>query len=183
MRSVILIAITLSLVAACNNIEDAKSSSRSTFVRFYEGPYNMSAASIEINPDGGYVILANSLVTLTGDTSYVQTVLIQVDEGGNRVGDFHSYDGGTGKSFKRVNNGSFNGYIIVGDSIYINPAAEQAANNSIASLRVLSVDNNFAVQDKEYQSDLDTTAAAIKADYFGGAINIAGPDRVVLVAT
>lgn len=180
MRSSILFVVMLIASFSCNNLEDASPSSRKTFVRFFEGPYNMSASSIEIVPDG-YVILGNSTVELT-DTTYVETMLLQVDENGNRIGDIHTFSGGTGKAFKYIDNGTFEGYVIVGDSIYTDLTAEQAANVTISSMRILHVSTDFDVNRKIYIADRKPISEAnpIKTDFFGNSVNFTDDGLVFL---
>jgi hypothetical protein len=84
MRSLLLFLITITALVGCNNLEDARPAKRATFVKLFEGPYDLSASSIELIP-GGYVILGNENVIFS-DTAYSQTVLIELDEQGNRIG-------------------------------------------------------------------------------------------------
>jgi hypothetical protein len=187
MRYILLFAVSAALFASCNNLEDAKPADRNTFVKSLEGPYDLFAASLELTP-GGYVILANETV-IKADTSYVQTVLIEVTEKGDQIGPFHPFTGGTGKSFKPLmESGAITGYIIVGDSIYIDPNAQQAANVSIASMRVLIVNNDFSrskslfISDNEPITDVNG-GHPVKTDFFGGAVNTSSDDRIILLGT
>src|SRR5687768_17059814 len=102
MRSLLSFVLIIAALVACNNLEDASPAKRATFVRLFEGPYDLSASSIESIP-GGYIILGNENIVLS-DTTYSQTVLIELDENGNRIGDIHAFGGGTGKSFKPIIN-------------------------------------------------------------------------------
>jgi|JI6StandDraft_1071083.scaffolds.fasta_scaffold03165_3 hypothetical protein len=187
MRYILFFAVCAALFTSCNNLEDAKPADRNTFVKSLEGPYDLRAASLELIP-GGFVILANETV-IKVDTSYIQTVLIEVTEKGDRVGEFHPFTGGTGKSFKPLfDDGLVTGYIIVGDSIYIDPLAQQAANVSIASMRILIVNNNFSrskslfISDKEPITDVNG-GHPVKTDFFGGAVNTSSDDRIILLGT
>ena len=172
MRYFILLILALTVLWGCNNLEDANLANRKTFVHFFDEAYNMSASAIEVIP-GGYMILGNRTVELA-DTTYTQTVLLEVDKNGNRVGDFHLYDGGTGKAFKYINNVDFAGYVIVGDSIYTDPTAEQAANVTISSMRILVVNSTFDVVGKLLIADRKPISPAnpIKTDFFGGAVSL-----------
>lgn len=140
MRKVLLPLFFLSVVIGCSNLEDADPSDRRTFIKFFNGAYNLSATSVESIP-GGYVVLGNMQVNDT----LVVTVVIETDDNGNQVGDPHRFPGGTGKAIKPVisGTGTVDGYVIVGDSIKIDPFAEQAANTEIASLRVLQLNANL----------------------------------------
>lgn len=185
MRSLLSFVLIITALVACNNLEDASPAKRATFVKLFEGPYDLSASSIELIP-GGYIILGNENIVLS-DTAYSQTVLIELDENGNRIGEIHAFGGGTGKSFKPImNNGSVGGYIVVGDSIYIDPQAEQAANVSIASMRILVVNAAFDPNTVKsvYISDRIPLSQShpVKTDFFGGAVNLT-PNGVIVLGT
>lgn len=184
MRYLLLFAVIITALGACNNLEDASPAKRNTFIKFFEGPYDLSASSLELIP-GGCIILGNETIDLS-DTTFSQTVLIEIDEQGNRIGDVHPYGGGTGKSFKPlINNGIVNGYIVVGDSIYIDPQAQQAANVSIASMRILVVNNTYDVLGNVYITDRTPLSPShpVKIDFFGGAINLTPSGGVIVLGT
>jgi hypothetical protein len=173
MRYLILFGVVITTFWSCNNLEDASLANRKTFVKLYDEAYNISATAIE-ETQNGYVILGNRLIDLA-DTSYLQTVLLEVDRNGNPVGDFHFYDGGTGKSFKYVEHDAFTGYVIVGDSIYVDPTEEQAANVTISSMRILIVNTDFT-EGKKVRPITDRVPISeshpVKIDFFGGATNL-----------
>jgi hypothetical protein len=184
MRYFVLLAVITALYTSCNNLDDASPSSRNTFIKSLEGPYDLVAASLEETPDG-FVILANEKVVQT-DTTFDQTVLIEITDDGLLVGDFHAFPGGTGKSFKPlIEDGEINGYIVVGDSIYIDPQAEQAANVSIASMRILVIDGDFRRSKALYVSDKQAISPAhpVKVDFFGGAVNTSASGEIILLGT
>jgi len=185
MRKSLLPILALScIVFTCKNIETADPSPRSTFIKFYEGSKTMEAAAVEKIP-GGFVILANTISSST-DESIIQTVLIETDENGNRKGDFHLYDNITGKSFKAiVSNGSVSGYIIVGDSIYINPLEQQAANVLISSMSVMVLNGSFLEVKRVYRSDTKPLSPnhPVKDDYYGGSVNLTGTGSAIVLGT
>ncbi len=178
MKNSLLAILLLSGLTTCKNLEDVEPASRSTFIKFFEYSNDLSAASLELIP-GGYAILGNSAFIST-DTSYQQTILIETDEHGNRLGGYHDFPGGTGKSFKPlINNGSVSAYVIVGDSIALNPQEEQAANVLISSMRVLFVNaSSYTPILNRYISD--NSNAVIKADYLGSAVTVTENNIIVL---
>lgn len=184
MRYILLFAVLTALLTSCNNLEDANLADRNTFVKSLEGPYDLVAASLEQTTDG-FVILANERVIKT-DTSFDQTVLIEITQDGLLVDDFHAFPGGTGKSFKPIfEDGTVRGYIVVGDSIYIDPQAEQAANVSIASMRILVINSDFTRSKTLSVSDKQPISPAhpVKVDFFGGAVNISENNEIILLGT
>ena len=180
-----IITILSLLVVTCNNLDNADPSPRNTFIKFYEGPYSITASSVEIVPDG-FVILGNMLVEdNVNDTTYIETVVIKTDKNGNQIGDFNRSQGGTGKAIKPLFNGStIEGYIVVGDSIYSDPLAEQAANVSVSSLRLLLLDANFQFVDNVYFTDTSAVAPnLVREDYTGESITIASDGRIIILGT
>ncbi|MFZ2904983.1 MAG: hypothetical protein WAZ98_02150 [Cyclobacteriaceae bacterium] len=166
----------------CNNIGDADPSMRETFIKFYEGSYSMSASSVEITQNG-FVILGNMLVKRL-DTTFSQTIMIETDNNGNRIGEIHDFPGGTGKSFKALTDGAgvLTGYIVVGDSIYTNPQEPQAANVIVSSMSILIVDSEFENSRYLYITDRlpISNGHPIKDDYYGGTINLTDNGVIIL---
>lgn len=183
-KSFLVILAASCIVFTCKNIDTADPSPRSTFIKFYEGPQTMEAAAVERIP-GGFAILANT-ITSSNEESIVQTVLIETDESGNRIGDFHLFSNITGKSFKSVvTNGAISGYIIVGDSIYIDPTAEQAANVLISSMSVLVLNSSFQEEKRIYISDQKPLSGnhPVKDDFYGGSVNLTGTGSAIVLGT
>lgn len=182
MRKSILSIIGLAIISVtCKNLDSAEPSPRSTFIKFFEGPYSMTAAAIEKVP-GGYVILAN-MVSSDPDSTLTQTLLIETDEQGLRVGEYHKYNNVVGKSFKPIISGeTVNNFIIVGDSVIIDPNVDQAANVSISSLAVLLLNEAFSETNRLFITDNQPLSPnhPVKDDYFGGAITLSDNGAVVL---
>jgi hypothetical protein len=176
MKQLYYLLIGACLISGCANLDSADPSERKTFVKFYEGASSMTAAAIEPTPDG-FVILANVQQTINANTEYF-TVVFEVDQDGNKTSDFISLPGGIGKDIKRLPSG----YIIVGDSIFVNSEEEQAANVTVTSLRTLILDNSFTKQRAFFLSDTITNAP-IKRDYFGGAVTLTPDGRMVVLGT
>lgn len=185
MRKSLLVILTVSCITiTCKNIDTADPSPRSTFIKFFEGPRSTQATAVERIP-GGYVILANTIGS-SSDASNVQTALIETDENGNRIGDFHLFNNITSKSFKAVvSNGAVSGYIIVGDSIYTDPLAEQAANVLIYSMSVLVLNSSFQEVKRVYISDRKPLSGThpVKDDFFGGSVSLTGTGSAIVLGT
>lgn len=182
MRYCCLIIILAAGLAACNNLEDALPSGRSTFFRYYEGPYSLTAADVVITPSG-YVILGNINVN-TADTAFTQAVLINAGPDGNLLDDFHYYAGGSGKSIKPFyNTGTLAGYVVVGDSVYLDPFAEQAGNVEIISMRLLFVDAAFNTLQNFYLTDNTATGNEVRVDFSGEAVAVAPNGSIVVLGT
>jgi aspartate 1-decarboxylase len=182
-KSVIYIIITAFLAITCNNLDVADIAPRTTFLKFFEGPYSITASSFEIIPDG-YIMVGNMLVEdEVNDTTYFETVVIKTDKNGNRIGEYIRIPGGTGKSIKPlINNGAVTGYVVVGDRILIDPLEEQAANVSISSLRALYLNNNLEPVDSILISETDPNAL-YKEDFTGESVEITSDGRILILGT
>jgi hypothetical protein len=173
MRKFYLFILFISVILSCNNIDSTEPSPLNAFIRFYEGPYSLTARSIEKIPDG-FVILA-TMVSGSVSDPVIQTVLIETDEKGIRRGDFRYFNNIIGKSFKPIiSNGSVEGYVIVGDKIVIDPLAEQAANVSISAMEILILNPVFGEVAKRSLSDKRelNDNHPVADDYFGASVTV-----------
>lgn len=176
MKKFLLQGILLVLLVGCNNLEDATPSDRDTFIKFFNGPHDLTASALELIP-GGYIILGNMQVNDT----LVKTAVIQTDENGNRIGEINYIDGGTGKAIKPlINSGTVTGYVVIGDSIKIDPFADQAGNIIISSLRVVRLSEDFSPMDYYYKTDKTplTRTNQFKQDFSGQALTITTDGRI-----
>jgi hypothetical protein len=154
------------LVLSCQNIETADPSPRTTFIKFYEGNYGITASGFEILPDG-FVIVGTMIA---GDTS---TIVIKTDKSGNRTQDFKKISGATGKDIKPIiSGGSVSEYIVIGDKIKTDPFADQVANVTISSLRGLILDNTLTPISSFDVRDNSTDTTNVKEDFTGEAIRV-----------
>ena len=176
---------TAFMLTTCKNLDNADPAPRNTFLKFYEGPYSMTAAAIEKIP-GGFAVLAN-MASPSNNSTINQTVLFETDEFGIRIGDYYKYNNIIAKSFKPLVNGEvLNGFIVVGDSIIINPNVDQAANVSISSMAVLVLNNDFAeTRDRLYITDKQALSLnhPVKDDYFGGPVNLTENGEAIILGT
>lgn len=182
MRKILLPIFSLILLTACTNLEDADLSERKTFVKFFNGPHNFSAASLEITPNG-YTILG----TMQVNDTLIISALIETDENGNRIGDIHylreQEDGFIGKAFKPILNGSaINGYVIVGDSIKINAFEDQAANILRASLKLVHVNSDFIVDNRFTRADRrNLNPNQVSVDFYGHTLTLTDDGRIFVL--
>jgi hypothetical protein len=183
-KSFLYIIVASFTAITCNNLDVDDLSQRNTFLKFYEGPYSITATAMEIIPDG-YIVVGNMIVEdEVNDTIFFETVVIKTDKNGNRTGEYSRIPGGTGKSIKPlINNGAVTGYVVVGDSIHIDPLAEQAANVSISSLRALYLNNNLELVGKPFRLSDTIKSNLIKEDFTGESVEITSDGRVLILGT
>jgi hypothetical protein len=167
MRIISYISLTLVCISfwTCQNFEDATPSSRQTFIKLFEGPYNWESTAMEI-VDDGYVIVGNMYLPQQGSAfDSTVTLVFKTDKNGNRVSEYNFYTGGTGKAIKRLANG---GYIVVGDSIKRDLNPDDVANAVISSARFLFINENFDRSITVYLAD--ESSSTIKTDFYGGTV-------------
>lgn len=102
--------LSLSLLLACTNIENAKPTNRTSFVRYYGTGINHAGVMALPDTDGGYILVGN---VVEGD--YTDITVIKTDERGNTLWKTVVPDGSANSVVI-----SDDGYYITGDSIGIN---------------------------------------------------------------
>lgn len=177
MRKFILIIFASSLLLTCKNLENADPAPRNTFIKFYEGSYSIRAAALEILPDG-FVMLGNMI---TDDSTY--TVIIKTDNKGNRTQKFKEISGGTGKAIKPIiSGGNVTGFVVVGDSIKVDPFAIKVANVTVSSLRGLILNEQLNLERKFAIRDNSTDTTSVLEDFTGEAIQTTN-DGILILGT
>lgn len=175
-RTTALILISLLCGWGCSNLENASASKRNTFLRLYEGPLSITATDLLVESDG-FIVLGN----MTNDEGITTTVALKTDLEGNQVDDFHYYEGGTGLSIIPFSNNAFTGYLVIGDSIHIDPNAGQVGNIEILSARILALNENLEMLNSKTFSD--NSANVIKTDISGVALTSRGDGGIIGLLT
>jgi hypothetical protein len=160
----------------CQNLEDAPIENRNTFMHFYEGGNSYVASAAEITSDGFIIV---GTIVIAGDKPDSKMVIIKVDRFGHTEWETIR-DGGAASSIMET----ANGYIVLGDSIQINPTSEKISdlvNNwsrmvTLSSAGKMLTDKSFALS-KDDPSDtvdihIDFHAKAITKDNQGNLITL-----------
>jgi hypothetical protein len=167
-------------LGACKNFDDASPIDNISFVKFYHGPYNFTGVEVESIPEG-YAILGN--ITIASDST--AAFIIRTDKKGNQIGSTSFYPGNIAKAFEPVySNGEVAAYLIVGDSVKLDPAASKAGNTEIYSAKLLKVDptgSNVLVEKR--QTDLEADSAAVKIDFKSSSITVSLEGEIILLGT
>ncbi len=139
-----LIAITAILFQQCQNLDDAPIDNRNTFMHFYEGGNSYEASAAEITSDG-FVIVGTILVA--GEVTDSKMVIIKTDRFGQPVWE-KIIDGGSANSILET----ANGYIVLGDSIQLNPNSEKIAElvNNWSRMVTLNSSDGAVQSDKSF---------------------------------
>lgn len=188
----ILLFIALSFFTiTCNNLDGSEPSPRNTFLKFYQGPYSITATGMELTPDG-YVVVGNMFVNdNVRDTIYVSAVVFKTDVRGSKTLGFKEIEGGTGKAIKPIKDGeNVTGYVVVGDRVIVNPLEPLVANVSISSLRGAILNPNldtvrtFKVADNtNVPAPPQLNEHIILEDFTGEAIDVTSDGKIYILGT
>jgi hypothetical protein len=178
MKKLILVGIAVAAVWGCRNIEDASPSTRNTFIKAYEGPLGYTGTSIDKTSEG-FVVMGTMQVT-PDDT---RTIVFTTDKSGNRLGDVKELRSIIGKAIKRFTNTSFSGYLIVGDSIKINPTASQGGNIEVSSMQMIYIDDDLNKVGSYSLKDPSLDPARVLTDYSANALTITAEGRVMVLGS
>jgi len=146
--SLSLITISALIFQQCQNLEDAPIDNRNTFMHFYEGGNSYVASAAEITSDG-FIIIGN--ISVVGDATDSKMVIIKTDQFG-QIQWKTTRDGGTASCLMET----ANGYIVLGDSIQINPNSEKTADLINNWSRMVTLSKNGTMQsDRSFAIDRD----------------------------
>jgi hypothetical protein len=162
------------VLAACSNIEDAELSERTTFMKVFNGIQGIEAAAAELTPDG-FIVVGN--MTIARDS--VVTVVFKTDKRGNRIGNMRYYQGGSGNAIKALPNG--NGYLVVGEKIKTDPNATPTDNIDIVSARMLHISTDLDSIKTIYLRDV--TGNVVKTDFRAVSLTVTPAGKVVILGT
>lgn len=152
--SLFLIVLIGLLFQQCQNLEDAPIDNRNTFMHFYEGGNSYVASAAEITSDGFIIV---GTVLLAGDVNDSKMIVIKTDRFGQTIWET-MLDGGVGNSIMETSNG----YIVLGDSIQINPNSEKIADLVNNWSRMVTLNGNGVVQtDKSFAIKRDDPSDTI----------------------
>lgn len=171
--------LALSMVLwTCSNIDDATLSKRNSYIHLFEGPTSITAADM-IAVENGYLLLGNME---DADGSAITTI-IRTDSYGNQVGKMYQYPGGTGKVIKPFSNDTFTGYLVIGDSIKIDPNAPEVSDIEVTSARILIVPENLDPMQAVSLTFKDEINTVRKTDIRGIALTVKEDGGVMLLVT
>lgn len=162
----------------CSNIDDATLSKRKSYIHLYEGPSNITAADM-IAVEGGYLLLGNMLDAAGSPV----TTIIRTDAYGNQIGEMYQYPGGSGKVIKPFSNDTFTGYLVIGDSIKIDPNVPEVSDIEVTSARILIIPedlNPMQAVSLTFKDDVNTVR---KTDIRGIALTVKEDGGVIVLIT
>jgi len=171
------IATFLLMMAACTKFEDADVTERNTFVHFYSSATNYLGVVGEIDTDGGY-ILSGEIKNSTGITD---ALIIKTDDRGNKIWEKIIPNG----VVNNIKPGQ-NGYILVGDSIKLNPGSEDVTEleNTYSRLLLMDSQGNIVSQNittGTVRRSINNEPVDLTIDYHGDAFTVDGSGDIIVL--
>jgi len=179
MRSLSSIIACVILLWGCQNIDNASSSDKNAFIKFYHGAYNYQGVEVEVLPNG-YAILGNMEISSDSIVAFI----FETDKKGNKIGDTHFFPGNTAKGFEAIlNNGEVSGYVVVADSIHTNPSANRVGDIEIYSAHLFKVNQSGTISKLLNFTDPSTDTSRAKIDFKSIALTINEDNQVIALGT
>jgi hypothetical protein len=150
---------------SCNNIEDAPTESRNTFIRFYEKGGNYTGQAAEILEDG-YLIAGN-----IHDGNIYSAVITKVDFNGNTIGEI-ALENTTVSNIKSTSNG----YLIWSDSINIDPNANNVNDQIITRAHLIKMDIELK---RRLDHNLIFDPENLRTDFHGNSLTFDGQGNII----
>lgn len=148
---------------SCSKLEDALPTSRNTFIHFYERASNYSGAVAEPLTDG-FIIVGNLNKSLEFSSIITRTDLV-----GKVV-----WETEIPNSTMRSIEVTLGGYLILGDSIEVNPLAEQVTDIVKAKARIIKMDASGNIA-----GDFSWNSSVTNVYFHGNAITLDDAGNVI----
>lgn len=180
MRSGLSYVLALSaLTMSCRSFEEAEPTDRKTFVHFYSSAVNYVASTIELDTDGGYILSGE----VRHDNGLTDALVIKTDGRGRKI-----WEKVIASSVINGIQPMQDGYVLVGDSIQLNPASAQVHElvNTYARLLLLDKGGNITAQHISSGSILVTSSnqdIILNVDYHGQAVTLDPSGNIIVLGS
>lgn len=179
MRKIFTLSLSILLIS-CLSEDSVDPGSSATFIRYFNGGNNDEARSLEMTPDGGFMLLATTRIQKAeADIPRTKIKVVKTDEAGNPLWqqlypDFSDTDRDYLASAIQATPGG--GYIIIGDVIQ---------TGGVSQTLVLSIDEDGNVRnslDLAYTPTVAEKGKAIAVDAAGNfvALSTQGTDKMII---
>lgn len=159
----IILSIVLLEFAGCKNLEDVELTNRNTFIHFYEKSANYSGAVAEPLQDG-FILLGN----LNQDLKF-SSIVSRTDLAGKVI-----WEREIPNSAMRAIKVTTDGYLVLGDSIAVDPLAAQVTDIVKAKARLIKIDDSGNTV-----NDYSWGSSATNVYFHGGAITLDDTGNVI----
>lgn len=169
LRKPIIFTIVILAFAGCKNLEDAELTTRDTFIHFYEESTNLIGIAAEPLPDG-YLLACN----LQGNLEF-SSIISRTDLKGNVIWQT-VIPNSSASALKVVSDG----YLILGDSIEVDPLAAQVTDIIKSKARLMKIDGAGNIIPNQ---DISWSAPGNNIYFHGNAITLDASGEVVILGT
>ena len=169
----------LLLLAACTKFEDAEMTERNTFVHFYSSGTNFIGSVAEPDTDGGFILTGE----IRNDNGVTDALVIKTDARGHKVWE-KVIPNGLINAIKVVDNG----YILLGDSIELNPSSPEVSElvNSYAKLLIMDTQGSILgqhIKTGSVKRTVNDKAIILKVDFHGNALTVDHDGNIIILGT
>jgi hypothetical protein len=177
-RKIYTIAILI-LLGSCTRFEDAEITERSTFVHFYSSAADYFGTVAEIDTDGGYILTGE----VRKDDGVTDALVIKTDSRGKKL-----WEKVIPKSVVNAIKPTGNGYILVGDSVQLNPLDGEVHElvNTYARLMLMDGNGNILGQHVTSGSILtrqNNEDVVLNIDYHGQAVTLDPSGNIIMLGS
>ncbi|MBL0744961.1 hypothetical protein [Chryseolinea lacunae] len=177
MKKLFTLAILSSLLlTACKNLDDAPVTKRNTFMHFYEGANSYVASDVAITGDG-YIVAGT--INIPGNAPTTKIVVIKTDLLGHPEWE-KIIDGGASSSIVVTPNG----YILVGDSIQLNPNSTNIPDLENYWSRLIRMDKSGAIlSDRSFAKKVTANKEVTHVDFHGDGLTLDDQGNLISLGT
>lgn len=171
-----LLFLLLTLLFACNNLEDANIPERQTFIRFFGSVRSYTAITAEQDVDGGFILVGNASPLETPEATEEQLlpgiVIVKTDDQGTKLWE---------KVIPNANVHSIkplaDGYLLTGEGIELNPNSTESSEFVNSQFLLLKLNSTGDIV-QQFQKDSSITVTrgsepvTLKVDFKASATTI-----------
>ncbi len=151
------------VIGACTKFDDAELTERDSFIQFYSSGSNFQGAVAELDTDGGFILLAN----IPQEDDNFHSLVIKTDAKGFQMWE-RLYENTKLRSIKPLESG----YLVLGDSIKINPNSNDPTQFVNTQTLLMRLDTQGEVQQYLIQEEAedDGSGNQIEIDFHGNGL-------------
>jgi hypothetical protein len=169
----------LLLLASCTKFENAEMTERNTFVHFYSSATNYIGLVGELDLDGGYILSGE----VRHDNGLSDALIIKTDTRGHKVWET-ILPNGLINAVKPTESG----YILLGDSIQLNPGSPEVHELENSYAKLLLMDRQGTILARHITTNtvkrtVNNQQITLTVDYHGNALALDGAGNIIILGS
>jgi hypothetical protein len=178
-RIYLVAALLLFFHTSCTKFEDAEMTRRNTFVHFYSSATDYLGVVAELDSDGGYILTGE----IRNDNGTSSSLIIKTDVRGHKLWE-KIIPNGIMNAIKTTQNG----YILLGDSIQLNPGSPEVNElvNTYARLLLMDTQGNILGQhitSGTVRRTVSNQPVDLNIDYHGNALTVDAAGNIIILGS